>query len=89
MNKALRNKKWMKGPRYYRAHLRTSAGNMAYNLPTVVRKILTEEYMEPNQTYYIRFKSVLENANTDFYFDYMEMVPSEIYNNSEVLEDEW
>lgn len=89
VNKALRNKKWMKGPRYYRAHLRTSAGNMAYNLPTVVRKILTEEYMEPNQTYYIRFKSVLENASTDFYFDYMEMVPSEIYNNSQVLEDEW
>ena len=89
VNKALRNKKWMKGPRYYRAHLSTSAGNMAYNLPTVVRKILTEEYMEPNQTYYIRFKSVLENATTDFYFDYMEMVPSEIYNNSQVLEDEW
>lgn len=89
VNKALRNKKWMKGPRYYRAQLKTSAGNMAYNLPTVVRKILTEEYMEPNQTYYIRFKSVLENANTDFYFDYMEMVPSEIYNNSQVLEDEW
>ena len=89
VNKALRNKKWIKGPRYYRAHLSTSAGNMAYNLPTVVRKILTEEYMEPNQTYYIRFKSVLENANTDFYFDYMEMVPSEIYNNSQVLEDEW
>ena len=89
VNKALRNKKWMKGPRYYRAALRTSAGNMAYNLPTVVRKILTEEYMKPNQTYYIRFKSVLENANTDFYFDYMEMVPSEIYNNSQVLEDEW
>lgn len=89
VNKALRNKKWMKGPRYFRAEVPTPGGNLVYNSPIVVRKILTEEYMEPNQTYYIRFKSVLENQNTDFIFDYMELVPSEIYNNSQVLEDEW
>lgn len=85
VNKTLRNKKWMKGPRYFMAE----SGSMAYNSSIVVRKILTEEYMKPNETYYIRFKSVLENASTDFYFDYMELVPSEIYNDTQILEDEW
>lgn len=89
VNKALRNKKWMKGPRYFKGNIPTEAGNLVYHLPTVVRKILTEQYLEPNGVYYIRFKSVLEDKNTEFVFDYMELVPSEIYNNSQVLEDEW
>lgn len=89
VNKALRNNKWMKGPRYYKSQLATEAGSMAYNNPAIVRKIVTQETLEPGETYYLRFKSALEDQSTEFYFDYIEIVPAEVYNNTAELEDEW
>lgn len=86
VNKNLRNNGWMKGPRYFKA---ASAGPMVYNNSSTVRKILTQEYLEANKTYYLRFKSALDDTNTEFFFDYIELVPSEIYANPTKLEDEW
>lgn len=86
VNKDLRNNKWMKGPRYFKAEVQ---GPMAYDNPCVVRKILTQQYMESNKTYYLRLKSALDDTNTELYFDYIEIVPSYIYANPTTLEDEW
>lgn len=92
VNKALRTKGWMKGPRYFYseyAYNNYKGEQLAYNHPNVVRKVLTKQPMEPNKTYYIRFKSVLDDKNTELQLDYIELVPSEIYNNPIQVEDEW
>lgn len=86
VNKNLRNNGWMKGPRYFKAQ---AAGPMVYNNSSTVRKILGQKQMEADKTYYLRFKSALDNTNTEFFCDYIELVPSEIYANPTTLEDEW
>lgn len=86
VNKDLRNNKWMKGPRYFKAEVQ---GPMVYDNPCVVRKILTQQDMKANKTYYLRLKSALDNTNTELFFDYIEIVPSSVYANPTKLEDEW
>jgi hypothetical protein len=44
--------------------------------------------MEPGKTYYLRFKSALEDRNAQFFVDYFEIVPSQVYNGTEP-EDIW
>lgn len=90
VNRNLRNQNWMKGPRYFKDNPLTAANRLVYNNPACVRRILAKKYMYHDKTYYIRFKSALEDKNTQFFFDYFEIVPSEIYNNpTGKLEDEW
>lgn len=85
ITKNLRNNKWMKAPRYFN----DIAGGPASNAKDVARKILTQEYMEAGKTYYLRFKSALDNTNTEFILDYMDIVPSDIYANPTTPEDWW
>lgn len=87
VNKNLRNNKWMKGPRYFVSP--ALGGKVVYNYPVCVRKILTQKDMKADKTYYMRFKSALDNTNTEFFFDFIEIVPSTIYNNPTTPEDEW
>lgn len=90
VNKTLRTKGWMKGPRYFSSELSFEDGPAcAYNYPSICRKILTTEDLEPNKTYYLRFKSALEDPETEMMLDYIELVPKEIYNNPSLVEDEW
>ena len=53
-----------------------------------LRKILWSGNMKPNETYYIRIKSVLDNTRTCCMLDYFEMVPKSVYNG-EKPEDKW
>ena len=87
VNKNLRNSKWMKGPRYWIG--KELGGDIAYAYPSRVRKILTQKDLKANKTYYMRFKSALDDTNTEFYCDNIEIVPSFIYNNPTTVEDEW
>ena len=53
-----------------------------------LRKILWSGNMKPNETYYIRIKSALDNTRTCCMLDYFEMVPKSVYNG-ETAEDPW
>ena len=53
-----------------------------------LRKILWSGFMSPEETYYVRFKSVLENTRTCCMLDYFEIVPKCVYNGVEE-EDPW
>ena len=66
-------------------YLRISAG-FPKNLR--IRKIVTSCWMKPEETYYLRVKSVLENTSLSYLLDYMELCPKHIYNGVE-LEDKW
>ncbi len=45
--------------------------------------------MDPDETYYIRFKTVLDNKLLFFYMDYMEYCSKDVYDNPESPEDIW
>ena len=84
MDKQLRNKDYMKGPKYFVR----DGPETGREYSNTLRKIIYRGDLEEGMTYYLRFKSVLESTNTEFYFDYLEFVPKTIYNSDE-KEDKW
>ena len=54
-----------------------------------MRRILLRQYMSPEKTYYIRMKSVIDSDAKEFYMDYIELCPKEVYDNPEKPEDIW
>lgn len=55
----------------------------------IYRYILTRQRLEPDKTYYLRMKSVLESNVTEFYMDALEFCAKEVYDNPAVPEDIW
>lgn len=86
--KRLRNKDYMRAPRYYTIGVGDGV-KQAYTGDTKGRKILVRQDLKANETYYLRFKSVLEDAKSEFFFDYIELCPKGVYANPNQPEDEW
>ncbi len=88
INKALKTRGFMKGPKYFHIGYSTNAllGNQAEN---VTRRIMVSEELDPDLTYYIRFKNVLNNDQLQFFMDYFEFVSKEVYDNPVEPEDIW
>ena len=89
INKALRARGFMKGPRYFHCRQNTDASNLAYLQPHVTRRIMVSEDMDPDKEYYIRFKNVLDDESLQFFMDYFEFVSKEVYDNPVEPEDMW
>ena len=45
--------------------------------------------MDPDETYYIRFKTVIDDITLYLYMDYLEYCAKEVYDNPETPEDIW
>lgn len=87
IDKKMRNNGFMKGPEIYTG---TPGGtNTARSMETTTRRIIVRAEMDPNKTYYLRFKSVLEDRNKEFYMDYIELCAKEVYDNPFEPEDIW
>ena len=54
-----------------------------------VRCLITRQHLRPDQTYYIRLKSVTDFEKKEFQLDYFEWCAKEIYDNPEYPEDIW
>lgn len=87
VDKKMRNNGFMKGPRHYAG----SPGSSSYarTMEYLTRRIIVREYMYPNKTYYLKFKSVLDNEKLEFYMDYLELCAKEVYDNPNDPEDIW
>lgn len=92
IDKRMRNHGYMKNNKHggipnsgniVTASLRSATGDYIR-----LRKILWSGTMSPNETYYVRIKSVLNNTRTCCMLDYFELVPRSVYNGEEV-EDPW
>lgn len=81
--KTMRNMGFMRGSRYIQYN-----GGTAYENVNNVRKIIWTGQLEAGETYYIRFKTVLDNDQTEFFYDYLEFVPKTVYAGDEP-EDVW
>ena len=54
------------------------------------RHIIVRQTLDPNETYYVRFKSVQPDlSRPELYLDYFEYCPKEIYDSPERPEDIW
>ena len=53
-----------------------------------LRKIVYTGTFDPDEVWYVRVKSVLENTNLAFLLDYLEFAPKWVYSGSEA-EDIW
>ena len=85
IDKKLRNKGFMKAPKSWH----WGDGNAVRDYETISRRIMVSEHMEPNQNYYIKFKSVLESETKEFFMDYIEYVAKEVFDNPQEAEDIW
>ena len=83
-DKQLRNNNMMKGPKYFFP----GEGEEARGFTNCLRRIIYTGTLYAGTTYYLRFKSVLDNSNSEFFFDYLEIVPKSVYNGT-TAEDKW
>lgn len=83
-DKAMRNRGYMKGPASYRP----SGGEVFRDLSSMLRRILTTQYMSAEGDYYLRVRQLLDNNMAEMVYDYIELVPKDIYMSDEG-EDKW
>ncbi len=84
LDKQMRNNNYMKGPKYFCP----GSGEPGRQFANCLRRIIFTGQLNAGETYYVRFKSVLNNPDTEFFFDYLELVPKSIYNG-DIAEDKW
>lgn len=85
-DRMLRTHGYMKGPKYYKI---AGSGNTLFrNSDDVLRRIITNAYMQAGKSYYLRFKSSLRSLSGQFFVDYFEYAPRSVYNG-ETAEDIW
>ena len=84
VDKKLRNKGFMKGAAIY-----GGSGVTGRSSERSSRRIIVRQTMDPDETYYIRFKTVLDDITLYLYMDYLEYCAKEVYDNPEQPEDIW
>ena len=88
-DKQMRNNGFMKGEEsilILKQPGTTARANVNRN---IVRRIITRQTLDPDKTYYLKIKSVLDATTSEFYMDHIEYCPKEIYDNPEHPEDIW
>ena len=88
VDKRMRNFGFMKGCNQYCAGGPGNA-NMMRASNICVRRILFRQTMDPDETYYIRFKTVMDDDTRFFYMDYLEYCAKDVYDNPVTPEDIW
>lgn len=80
IDKAMRNRGYMKAMDSYRKG--TGATSFRIDAAESLRRILTTVEIDNRKEYWLRFRKA-DNTNPDseFSFDYIEIVPSNVYNN--------
>ena len=79
-DKAMRNHGFMKGMDSYRSeNAEKSLRANNWNL----RRILTTQYLDENQDYYLRCRQVLDDKMCYWSFDYIEICPKSVYASPE------
>ncbi len=92
VDKKMRNYGFMKGPKaYYAGYKGSQSGNdhTARHDASTTRRIIVRQDMDPDKTYYLKFKSVLNETGKEFYMDYLEYCAKEVYDNPARPEDIW
>ena len=76
LDKAMRNRGYMKCMDSY-------GGDNPFRARFMVRRILTKQYLDVDETYWLRFRQVLDDDNLYMSFDYLELCPKSVYDSPE------
>ncbi|MBR5576187.1 MAG: fasciclin domain-containing protein [Bacteroidaceae bacterium] len=86
VDKRMRNNWYMKAPNYYYMYGESQSMRHRHQ---ALRRIVLREVMKADETYYVHFRSLLDNAETEFYMDYIELCPKSVFDNPYAPEDIW
>lgn len=86
VDKRLRNNGYMKGAQSIQAR---NATERSVNNNSNIRHILLQQELDPDKTYYVRFKNALDNPMKEFHMDYFELCPQTVIHNRYQPEDIW
>ena len=78
-DKAMHNRGYMKGMDCYWQG--GAKENALRNLTNNLRYILTTQYFDENETYYLRARQVLKDPTCYWSFDYIELCPKSVYGS--------
>ena len=87
VDRKMRNNGYMKAPNSYTSAYGTIITCRSQS--DVLRKIIVSADMVPEKTYYLKFKSVLENEKKQCNLDYLEFCAKEVFDNPVEAEDIW
>ena len=86
-DKQMRNKGYMKAP--CSITVKDGSTERDYSHRENIRHIFVRQTLRPEETYYLKLKSVLDSDKKEFYMDFIEYCPKEVYDNPEDPEDIW
>ena len=81
IDKAMHNRGYMKGMDCYWQG--AAKENALRNLVNNLRYVLTTQYLDANETYYLRARQVLKDPECYWSFDYIELCPKSVYGSPE------
>ena len=81
IDKAMHNRGYMKGMDCYWQG--AAKENALRNLVNNLRYVLTTQYLDDNETYYLRARQVLKDPDCYWSFDYIELCPKSVYGSPE------
>ena len=89
VDKRMRNLGYMKGCKLVCSNGDAANHERISNGSENVRHIVLRQMLDPDKTYYLKLKSVLDSDKKEFYMDYMEFCPKEVFDNPAEPEDIW
>lgn len=89
IDKAMHTKGFMKGEKSTDCLDVGGANSRSNIMNNIVRHVIVKQMMDPDETYYIKLKSVLDKETTEFHMDGLEWCPKEVYDNPNEPEDIW
>ena len=66
---------------------RHTAGGVA--VLACCRRVIIRQTMDPDEVYYVRFKTVMDDPTRYLFMDYLEYCAKEVYDNPVTPEDIW
>ena len=87
IDRFLRAKDYMKSPKYFCNSPGSSSPTR--DNETFLRRILLRQYMSPDEQYYLRLKSCIDDPDRFLVLDFFEYVAKEVFDNPEKPEDIW
>ena len=90
-DKSIHNNGWMKGPGCWVSLGNTwsDINNSFRNQDNTIRKVITRFHTNGKEDHYLRVQQKMESSENELNFDFIEIVPSTVFNNEYYPEDKW
>ena len=89
IDKQMHNNGFMKGERSNDCLDMGGYNSRSNQMKNIIRHIIVKQTLDPDKTYYLRLKSVLDKITPEFHMDWLEFCPKDVYDNPVTPEDIW